>query len=76
MTGRRGNGTKYHRLGKPPVQISYRKHVGWQKRWDNIVTEGFDNELSHGTILLPEPGQCHECERIIINGSDHKPKLE
>lgn len=39
-----------------------------------IVTEGFDNELSHGTIRLPEPRQCYECDKTRITGSNHKPR--
>ena len=70
MSAKRGNGSNYYRQGKPPIQLSYRKHVDWRKRWDNVVTEGFDNESGHGTIQLPEPGECQHCDKIIMNGSD------
>jgi len=66
----RGNKANYYRMGKPPMQLSYRKYVDWKKRWANVVTEGFDNEASRGTIQLPEPGECPHCDQIIMNGSN------
>lgn len=79
MRQRRGNITKYYKTGKSPKLMSYRKHVDWKVRQSKIVTEGFDNDASHGTIQLPEPGQCNMCDKIIMNGSDPqtiRPKKE
>lgn len=70
MTGMRGNRTNYYRIGKPQRQSPYRKHVDWRERWGKVSVEGFDNQACHGMIRLPEPGECHECDRIIINGSN------
>ncbi len=65
-----GNITNYYKSGKSAKLMSYRKHVDWKVRQANIVTEGFDNDSSHGTISLPEPGECPHCDQIIMNGSD------
>ncbi len=60
MNGGRGNRTNYYKIGKPPQQLAYRKHVDWRERWAKMSVEGFDNQTHHGMIRLPEPGQWRE----------------
>jgi hypothetical protein len=62
-----GNTTNYYRNSRPV--LSYRKHVDWKDRWDAVVSEGFDNERSHGIVRLPDSGICHNCGEKIINES-------